>query len=824
MSGPFGAGELQLFGGVGSFYPHTIDQSLRFEDGDSGQLNLTPSSAGNRKTWTLSAWVKRTTLSNSISQAILSAGDYSQSQTRDNERVFIYQDQIYWDYSKRVSGTYTTRSTVYTSAVFRDPSAWYNIVVRKDVSNSTTADKLIIYVNGVRQTLTISYSVDDVNGEISESGELHRIGLVDPAYAPLPYDGYLAEVNFVDGTALDPTSFGETKAGIWIPKDTSGLTFGTNGFRLKFQDSSAIGDDTSGNGNDFTTVSPLAATDVVLDSPTNNWATMNPLDGNGPTISEGNLKVFGDTSFSVFEGFKGTFPMSSGKWYWEVYIDVGGFTQTGITPTTNTAVGSSTNLSYHTDAMTYESNGNKAIGTGGTGTAPSSRTTTSYGASYTDGDIIGVALDLDSSTTTLTFYKNNSSQGTAFSSLASDEYVPVHTGIQNNFGIFNFGQDSSFAGNKTAQGNTDGNGNGDFYYTPPSGFLACCTANLPDPGIDPAQGEEPEDYFNTVLYTGNGSTQSITGVGHQPDFVWSKQRNASANHRLFDSVRGAGKNLISNLTSSEGTDANTLTSFDSDGFSLGNSAQVNDSGDTYVSWNWLAGGSAVSNTDGSIASSVSANTEAGFSILTFTGNGSGSATVGTGLDRLDMVIVKSRDTSRNWWVAHKDMSGNLQLDSTTALITSAGSGGKLKDIPSLSDGALIEFVSGSSNVNNVNASGEDYVAYCFKEIDGYLSVGSYSGNGSSDGSFIYTGFRPSWVMTKRFDSTGGWVIVDNKRNTQNLVNNYLRPDSNTNELTTNISDFLSNGFKLRSTTHNESSSSYMYLAFAEQPFKYSNSR
>ena len=805
-------------GGADNFYSHTIDQSLRFEDGDNPYLSKTLSGSGGT-IFTFSCWIKLGNLS--INRQLLQG--YSDG--NNFAQILLYSGNYIGMYSA-TSGT--ARLFAYTQALQRDPTAWYNIVVK--FNGTSSSEEFKIYVNGENQTLTTTTALSAHQSNIGNSNA-HYVG--NNFNQSQDMDGYMAEVNFIDGTALDADSFGETKAGIWIPKDTSGLTFGTNGFRLKFQDSSALGDDTSGNGNDFI-VTNLASTDQVLDSPTNNWATMNPLDGNGPTISEGNLKVFGDTSYSVFEGFKGTFPMSSGKWYWEVYIDVGGFTQTGITPTTNTAVISTTNLSYHTDAMTYESNGNKAIGTGGTGTAPSGRTATSYGASYTDGDIIGVALDLDSSTTTLTFYKNNSSQGTAFSSLASDEYVAVHTGIQNNFGVFNFGQDSSFAGTKTSgsAGASDANGVGDFYYTPPSGFLALCTANLPNPGIDPAEDEEPADNFNTILYTGNGSSsRSLTGVGFQPDWVWLKDRSAGYQHSLFDSVRGTGANkkLYSSLSEAEGG-ANSvyghITSFDSDGFSVATGTSgaqhVNHNTVTYVAWNWLAGGSAVTNNNGSIQSSVSANTKAGFSIVSYTGNATAGATVGHGLSSTpEVYIVKSRSLGTSWVTYHKDASstpedGYLVLNGTDAFF----------DTVVWNDTAPTSslFSLGGTGYSS-NNSGATYIAYCFHSVEGYSKFGSYTGNGSSDGPFVYTGFRPALVIVKNSTGTESWGIGDSIRSPINPANDRLYPNlSNAEYSTGDWIDLVSNGFKSRGTAFNTSSATYIYLAFAEQPFKYSNAR
>lgn len=804
------------FSAPSGFYSHTIDQSLRFNSGDTAYLTKTfPASAGNQKTFTFSCWIKPSEFG-SIQQPIFSA--YA-STTSYYVLGFDLTSFIASGDSLKVWGALSgsARVKLTTNAVFRDPSSWYNIVLAEDTTQSTASDRVKLYVNGEQITSfsTETYPSQNDLELVNGTSTVHQIGgLASGTYGEI--DAYMADVNFIDGTALDPTSFGETKAGIWIPKDTSGLTFGTNGFRLEFGNSSAIGDDTSGNNFDFST-NGLAATDVVLDSPTNSWATMNPLDGNGPTISEGNLKVFGDTTFAVFEGFKSTFPMSSGKWYWEVYIDVGGFTQTGITPTTNTAVGGSTNLSYHTDAMTYESNGNKAIGTGGTGTAPTGRTTTSYGASYTDGDIIGVALDLDSATTTLTFYKNNSSQGTAFSSLANDEYVALHTGIQNNFGIFNFGQDSSFAGTKTAQGNTDDNGQGDFYYTPPSGFLACCTANLPDPGIDPAQDEEPADYFNTVLYTGTGSTRSVTGVGFQPDFVWIKDRTTAYDHHLFDVVRGGGNSLYSNDTVAENTYPTDIT-FASDGFSIADGSAVpqiyiNKSSDAFVSWNWLAGGSASSNSDGDITASISANTKAGFSIVSFNATGS-TATVGHGLNQAPEFIIAPQRTGSAWNIFAKPIGNTkrLRLDGTAAAATSGVWGN--------TDPTSTVFT------QNVTSTTNPIIAYCFHSVDGYSKVGLYRGNGSSDGAFVHTGFRPAWVLLKRTDTTANWSILDIKRDTSNVMGSELFANlANAEQSNSSDIDFVSNGFKFRRNyTDNNSSGTYIYLAFAEQPFKYSNAR
>ena len=817
MSGPFGAGALQFFGGADDFYSHKINQSLRFNNNDAPYLSRTHTT-GNRQTFTLSVWFKRSDIFSSGSKYFLHT-----SPSGSASAAYLYMT---------TSGSltyYDTNATICTtSSLFREGTAWYNIVFAVDFTQSTGSNRVKIYVNGTQQTVTFTDNKSTSFNSYINSNIVHYISTTPAANA---MDGYLAEMNFIDGQQLEPSSFGETKAGIWIPIDTSGLTFGTNGFRLTFEGTGTgttsqgttaqtnIGDDQSGGGHNWA-VTNLASTDVVKDSPTNNFATMNSLDKNSPNMQEGDLKVYGDTSYTVFEGAKGTFLMSSGKWYWEVYIDVGGFTQTGITPTSATAVKTTTNLSYHTDAMTYESNGNKSIGTGGLSVTPSGRTSSSYGASYTDGDIIGVALDLDSSTTTLTFYKNNSTQGTAFSSLANDEYVALHTGIQNNFGIFNFGQDSSFAGNETAQGNTDANGQGDFYYTPPSGYLACCTANLPDPAIDPAQDEEPADFFNTVLYTGNNSTNNITGVGFQPDWLWLKNRTTSNSHALFDSVRGSGSNgfynLSTNTTNSE-LDATNVASLDSDGFTLGSNAGTNGNTNSLVSWNWLAGGSASSNSDGDITSSVSANTKAGFSIVSWTADGTNDNRVGHGLSSTpEAIIYKDRSGSGNWhfWTTVIDGTNDYLL-----LNSSQEARAILGSYTSPTATTISNY--GYSNTLTM-------IAYCFHSVDGYSKVGSYTGNGSTNGPFVHLGFRPAWVMIKRTNNAADWIMFDNKRDTENELTQFLYPNLSNAEATgSGVLDFVSNGFVLRNggtSNRNSQNSSYIYLAFAEQPFKFANAR
>jgi hypothetical protein len=325
---------------------------------------------------------------------------------------------------------------------------------------------------------------------------------------------------------------------------------------------------------------------------------------------------------------------------------------------------------------------------------------------------------------------------------------------------------------------------------------------------------KPSDYFNTKLYTGNGSTQSITGVGFQPDLVWIKQRNGTGYHNTYDAVRGSTERLQPNVTDAEVTVATSLTSFDSDGFSLGSNGDTNGSSNTTVAWNWLGANGTASNTDGSITSTVSANTTSGFSIVSYTGNGTAGATIGHGLGAVPkMFITKRLDAVSEWRVYNEATGANylLQLNLTSAAIDNA----------TWNDTAPTSSVFSVSSTGDVNASGGTYIAYCFADVQGFSKFGSYTGNGNSDGTFVYTGFKPAWVMTKRTDSTGNWLMYDNKRIGYNPSNYFLYPNLSNVEDTANSEwlDLYSNGFKIRATsaTVNGSGNSYIYMAFAEQP-------
>jgi hypothetical protein len=321
-------------------------------------------------------------------------------------------------------------------------------------------------------------------------------------------------------------------------------------------------------------------------------------------------------------------------------------------------------------------------------------------------------------------------------------------------------------------------------------------------------------YFNTKLYTGTGSSNSLTGVGFKPDWVWFKNRSTTNSHSLFDILRGVTKNLVTNSSAAESTNAQGLTSFNSDGFTVGNDADVNGSSNNMVAWNWLASNTTVSNTAGTITSTVSANTTAGFSIVSYTGNGSAGATVGHGLGAVPkMIIIKNRDDTDNWEIYHASLGATKYMQFTNAAAAT--------NINRWNDTAPTSSVFSLGTEAGVNQSTEDFIAYCFAEVKGYSKFGSYTGNGSADGTFVYTGFKPAFVINKRTNAISNWVMLDNKRPGFNNTNKTLYPNQNYGEDTGNARgiDIFSNGFKFTGSDEgNESGAAQIYMAFAENPF------
>ena len=792
-----------LMGGGAVAEPLEIEQSLIF-DGTSSYLSKTPGTAGNRRTYTLSCWAKL--IGNGATQYIYGGTNTTTTSLRltavGKVQVFdIVSNSVLWN--------------IKTNRVLRDPSSWYHIAVAVDTTQGTAANRVKIYVNGVQETSFAASSYPDQNyqGTINNT-VVQYIGKNFSSSTPFYFNGYLAEFNLIDGTALTPSSFGETNddTGQWIPKEYSG-SYGTNGFYLKFA-SGALGTDSSGEGNNYTATN-LANSDVVIDTPTNNFATMNPLVSatSGMVLSEGNLKGdFRSASIANAQQAVSTIamPAGSGKWYWEMrntYTGLGfilGIVPKGELP----RITSSGSFGYGYVNVGGVKNINGAESSYGT-------------AWFSSGQTYIISCYYDSDNRKIGFKLNNTDQGYSSEDVTAGSYVAILSNASGGTASFptvvNFGQNGTFTGTVTAQGNADANGIGDFYYAPPSGYKALCTANLPDPAIPLSSAQ-----FNTVLYTGNGSTQSISGVGHQPDWVWIKNRATTDNHVLTDAVRGATIQSGSNLTGAEVTNDDGLTAFASDGFAIGDDVEVNTNSEAYVSWNWKANGSGSTNTVGSLDAVVSSNAAAGFSIVTYTGNGSAHS-IGHGLSKdLELIFVKNRDANSSWitqWVGNP-LADYMYLNNTTAQSTTTIFN---LDITRNNDGTFHYGVAQYLGANNI-----DYLAYCFHSVAGYSKIGEYTGNGNASGPFINTGFKPAWVMIKRTDAEEGWYIRDTTRETFNPLDTALLAQVSDAEVSSSNYeiDYLSNGFKPR-TSHassNANSGTYLYMAFAESPFKTANAR
>jgi len=335
--------------------------------------------------------------------------------------------------------------------------------------------------------------------------------------------------------------------------------------------------------------------------------------------------------------------------------------------------------------------------------------------------------------------------------------------------------------------------------------------------------KKPSEHFNTVTYTGDGSSsRNITGVGFQPDWLWIKNRDINQWNYLFDAVRGVSKALFSNVTNAESTQSGTQTAFLSDGFTVGNDTASNGNGNGIVAWNWKAGNSAgSSNSDGSTSSTVSANTTAGFSVVKYAGNSGGSgysATIGHGLGvKPSFMIIKNLTATVNWAVYHKSLNNGTNPE--VKYLELNDSNAQLDDAGIFYDTAPTNSVFTVGTSDKTNEVNKNYIAYCFAEKQGYSKFGSYLGNGNADGPFVYTGFKPAFVIIKKTSATDNWVINDNKRVGYNVDNNELFANLSNTEDTNDVLDLVSNGFKIRHTAgrHNSSGATYVYIAFAEQP-------
>jgi hypothetical protein len=645
---------------------------------------------------------------------------------------------------------------------------WAHVAVSKN--NGVTT----LYMNGVAR------GIQTTNTNINNTGSNFTIGEYADA-AIYPFNGYIQDVRVYKGVA-------KYTGGFDVPKP-------------------------------YTPVN-IATWRAVPDTTANNFATLNGVvKPSKYTVSNGNL-TFTNSTTNWTGWLEGTVGFSTGKFYWETRIDVStdyhhiGIVGVGITHF-NSTDSYFYGVSYQTDGRFWAERN--------TGTQFQNGVT----QSKTVGDIVQVAVDMPNKRMWIgkngTWFSGDPSNGSSppFDSTVGfnyTHYVPFYDSYGSSGLSINFGQNPTFSGNTTAGTFTDSNSKGLFKYEPPSGFLALCEDNLPTPAIS-----DPGKHFKTVLYTGDSNAgRSIVGVGFTPDLVWIKSRNVSGYNQLMDSVRGAGIQLYSNDTLAE-AQGNYLTSFDNDGFSINynSSGATNASGTTYTAWCWKAGaGTTSTNTNGSITSVVSVNQDAGFSIVSYTGNGTAGATIGHGLGKAPkFILIKRRSGASNWAVAGSILgsASTLYLNLTNPLET--------YDIPLIGNIQTSTTFQVGTDTNR-NASGGTHIAYCWAEIEGFSKFGSYVGNGSADGPFVYCGFKPALVLIKT-TSGGSWVIKDSSRSPNNPNGSQLY--ANTSAIDDDpygITDFLSNGFKPRviSQSVNASGETYIFAAFAESAFSYSNAK
>ena len=884
---------------VGKFVPFTdsgtIDNSCIFDAASNASLTKTPSGAGNRKTFTVSVWAKRCVLTdasgnNTYGQRIFNVGtssawfDLKWSGSGDTEGANKLHIREYSGSAEQIE--------YWTNRTYEDTSKWYHILLVVDTTQSTSTDRIKLYVDGDQVTSWYRSNAPSLNFDTQVSSTvLHNIGRFSGSTSN-NLSGYLAEFNFVDGQALLPASFGETdtSTGRWVPSTvkpyptttttftvtvsnpgsgnkyyidssqqatvtliegatyrfdqsdssnsghplrfsttsdgthgggtefTSGVTtvgtpgssgayteitvptgtatlyyyctnhsgmggtantqdqYGTNGFRLKFQDSSALGDDTSGNTNDFTATN-LASTDQTTDSPTQNFSILasNPTAGTA-TLSEGNLKIAG-TGSGVYGVRRATFLINSNDsngYYFEAK-NVG-----SSTDNINIGLISSQNA---LSASAYGGSNSYGIASRGSGGSNqywrvlggSTDVTTSV--SHASNDVIGVAIKQGK----IWFAINNTwvlsgdpANGTNsffdMSSKASEFQIAFNVFYNNTLDV-NFGQKS-------------------LAYTAPTGFSALQQDNLPE------------------------TDRGIVGL------TWIKDRdNASYFHTLQDSSRGSNKEIYANSDSQQASTSDSVTKFLKGGVAVEDAINVNNSGDSFVAWNWVANsGTTASNSDGSIASVVQANQTAGFSIVQYTGTGS-NATVGHGLSSAPewvMAKVLNVGSVSGFTVGTTaDPSGFnnfLYLNETEVSRASSSTWNNTAPTSSV-------FSVGSSSTTNY--SSQSMLAYCWHSVDGFSKFGKYTANGNADGPFIWTGFKPAFTMIKNIDSSYGWIMQDNQRGRFNPISDYLYANATDASASTAHIDFVSNGFKIRFGTGsavNNSTNTYIYMAFAEHPF------
>jgi len=833
-----GAAAAAASAGGGDFYSHQIANSCRFTG--SGAMNDSRASDGSTTKGTLSFWFKRSTLSDGSNDTFLF---YAREDGNNQFRVLLKEDDTI-ELMAEVGAS--VKIELETTQVFRDTSAWYHFCAIIDMTDGTAGDRAKMYINGERVT---AFDVETYPSDASQTMVMNTAATAyvgENISSGNRFNGYLAEYVVIDGTDQAITDMGESKNGVWIPKDPSGLTFGTNGFYLKYESSSDLGNDSSGNNHDFT-VSGLSAHDQMLDTPTfnsssngGNFCTLSGIAKQSTvTLSEGNLRS-DCSNASIVANVESSYGFTSGKIYFEMTNHTGSNASYPVMTVTDAEA-------YNFDDTAYYGYG---VNRGGDYIINASNTANvgSLNCSSTS-DIRMFAIDFDNSK--LWAGKNGTwynTSGTSYTNSTGPEsgnnYIvngwdynvaKLFTGHNDSScGVnFNFGQDGTFAGNKTAQGNSDATGYGNFYYTVPDGFLAVCSGNQPvADAVDPAQTDDnyPQALYDSKIWTGGGTSTAVSGLGFQPDFVWIKERENSSTYGAFNSTMGNTKLLGLGMTAAAEVNQSAdpgLESFDSDGFTVDypNTADfyVNRSGEPYIAWNWRAnGGTTSTNSTGSVNVTQQVDPSGAFSISTYTGAG-GTGNIGHGLSSAaTFVIVKQTNGVNNYCVYAKgaqDSGALFAYMDTNSVFQSATIFGNTEPSSTL--------VYLGDN-NEVNHTSRDYIAWCWANVEGYCRSGYYTGNADTDGTSVYLGFRPAFLMVRYIGSGESWVILDDARDGYNVTNKNVRANSSNAEAsgsTYNI-DFLSNGFKPRTTWEGLNGNGYriVYIAMAHNPFKYATAR
>jgi len=783
-------------GAAGVSAGYTIDNSCRFNPADDPRTRVTFGTVDNNKIFSCVAWIKRGNISTSADVNIF-GGKSGNGGT--SYIAFLTGDTLDWSMNTD-NGSALTLNIV-TTQLFRDPSAWFQLLFVHDSTQSTASDRAKIYLNGVQITsfVTETYMAEDaVSYDFNATGKEHTIGA--HSGNTREFDGYLAQVGWADGIKWATSDVGETDdQGNWVPIDISGLDFGSEGFLYDFAVAPGTGDgagtDVSGNAN-HATDNGLATNDQMTDSPTDstgddlgNYPTGNPLNQHASlyTLSDGNLTTK-QTDGAQTSGGAATVALPlTGKWYWEVtcgttsgggeYPRVGTYDAYRAYSLVNT-VSANAATGSQTGEIEYGAHGRRFEG----GSA-----TDSWGATFTTDDVIGIAVDTDASK--IWFAKNNSWQASGdpaagsneanAASLATDMF-PGISGYNNSTATYNFGA-SSFA------------------YTPPSGFKSLSTANLPAPAVT-----DSSQFFQVDTFTGTGAELVITltdgeGGAVSPDITWIKDRTAGFNQVIYDSERGATKEFVLNTTDAETTVAQGVKSFDASGVTLGTDGDVNTSSSANMGYYWVE------------------SVTAGIDIVTDTGTGL-ARTQAHNLGVIPDAIIRKNRLS----TAGRPTTLGLGAAGWTKYINMASTSGPATASDIWNDTNPTTSVFSLGTGGDTNESGGSFITYLFASIEGFSKFGKYVGNGtaSPDGTFVWCGFRPAWIYICK-DASESKHLYDIGMNPYNPASQYFQTDTTNAEASSSNRrlDFLSNGFGLDSESAvNASGVDYFYMAFAEFPF------